>query len=607
MDLMTVLAGAFVALAVYYIVQRFFLSPKRKTEVIDWQNEWQEKSSSSSGSGEASGSESGVELKIFYGSQTGTAEDFANTLADEARAYGFKPEVIDLEDYECDDLESVELAIYCMATYGEGEPTDNARPFNEWILQEHEDTLLQNMKFAVFGLGNKTYEQYNSMAKRTSKQLKEKGGEEVYEMGLGDDDASLEEDFEKWKSNLWPSMCNAAGIEMTEQVEVKKMRKYVLQEYEEAPPTLSSHHFTISAANELDGSYLNLTENLTKGNHKSYKMYDTKNPFLAKVVVHRELHAQHSDRSCLHIELELIKNTYLKYSPGDHIGIFGENDPELVEHVAARLGVNPNTVIKLNPAPNSKATPIGPFTIRRALSSYADITARPRQAFLKEIAQYAEDEEERARLARLGDASNDASVAEYKRYVLKEYRSVADILDEFPSLNPPIDHFLEMAPRLDPRFYSISSAMEATPGRVSVTAVVVQVPKVGGKHKIHKGVCTNWMANLRDRVGGVVFPCFIRKSEFKLPKDPKTPIIMVGPGTGIAPFRGFLQWRKVNVDKVGKAILFFGCRRYDCHVFLQLGFNINCTIARIIFFLFFSTVFACNITGLTRTICTRRS
>ena len=120
---------------------------------------------------------------------------------------------------------------------------------------------------------------------------------------------------------------------------------------------------------------------------------------------------------------------------------------------------------------------------------------------------------------------------------------MTDVLVEFPSLNPPIDVFLEMVPRLDPRFYSISSARDENPLVVSLTAVVSTAEKKGGLKGTHVGVCTGWLSTLQEKVNDVIVPCFLRKSEFKMPKDPSVPIIMVGPGTGIAPFRGFLQWR----------------------------------------------------------------
>jgi len=557
-DLMTIISTFFVIATLYALFKRFTspssspppsssrdvkLSGSEKAEVED-EDEGNKKP-----------------LKIFYGSQTGTAEDFANTLSDEGMAYGFAPEVIDLEEFDMDDMIDTELALFCMATYGEGEPTDNARNFWTWMKEEeHEDDTLANMKFSVFGLGNKTYEHYNLMGKETDKLLAKMGAERMFELGLGDDDASLEEDFEKWKRDLWSSVCNAAGMEMIEPLNIKKQRRYEMTTYDRIPEKVTSHHFQTDFKSETEGSYLVPTKPLLSANHKSYKMYDAKNPYLGKVITHRELHSPNSDRSCLHIEIELIKNSYLRYQPGDHLGVFAENDAEIVNYVAQRLGADLDAVVKLSPAGKSKATPLGPFTVRRALTSFADLTAKPRQSYLREIAQYCEDDEEKARLLLLGDASNDNSVAQYQHYIIKDYRSIVDILVEFPSLCPPLDIFLELTPRLDPRFYSISSARDDKPLVVSLTAVVSTANKKGGLKGLYTGVCTGWLAKLQNRVDDVVVPCFMRKSEFKLPKDPSIPIIMVGPGTGIAPFRGFLQWRKHNRDNLGDAVLFFGCR-----------------------------------------------
>mmetsp|Transcript_25362 Transcript_25362/g.35102 ORF Transcript_25362/g.35102 Transcript_25362/m.35102 type:complete len:673 (+) Transcript_25362:329-2347(+) len=556
-DILTIVATLVVGATLYFIFQRLFSSsappPKFTADPA---------SPNSSRSIEEDDDEDKITLNIFYGSQTGTAEDFANTLSDEGTAYGFRCEVIDLEDIQPEEIGESKYAIFCMATYGEGEPTDNARAFFEWIKETEEEEICSDLKFSVFGLGNKTYEHYNYMGKEVDTKLEAMGGQRVYPLGMGDDDASLEEDFDKWKRDLWAPLCAAAGLEASEPRNIKKQRRYEMSIHEPQPGgKVTSHHFQTSYELEKSGDYLSPSEALFAANHKLYKIYDAKNPYLGKVVAHRELLSPESDRSCLHLEVELIKNFYLRYQPGDHIGVFPENENELVEYVAQRLQVDLEQVIKLSPAGKSKATPLGPFTVRRALRSYADLTARPRQSFLREIAQFAEDDEDKARLLRLGDSSTEETVAEYQKYIVKDHRNIVDVLDEFESLSPPLDMFLELAPRLDPRFYSISSAREDNPNIVSITAVVVEVPKKGGKRKVHRGVCTGWFAEMKEKEGQVIMPCFIRKSEFKLPKDPSTPIVMIGPGTGLAPFRGFLQWRKHNQDKdLGPAALFFGCR-----------------------------------------------
>lgn len=160
-------------------------------------------------------------MVVFYGSQTGTAEEFAGRLAKEGARYGLKgivadPEEIDLEDLSKikdleDDLDGPTLAVFMMATYGEGDPTDNAQELFEWLKNGGDD--LQGLNFAVFGLGNKTYEHYNEMGIFLDKKLGEMGCKRIHKLGLGDDDANIEDDFITWKEEFWQSVCSTFKLE----------------------------------------------------------------------------------------------------------------------------------------------------------------------------------------------------------------------------------------------------------------------------------------------------------------------------------------------------------------------------------------------------------
>lgn len=128
---------------------------------------------------------------VFYGSQTGTAEEFAARLAKEATRYGMKAMVADPEECEMEDLPKLQeiensLAVFCVATYGEGDPTDNAQEFFEWL--NGGDADLSGLRYAVFGLGNKTYEHYNKVGIELDAKLEQLGAERVFELGIGDDD-----------------------------------------------------------------------------------------------------------------------------------------------------------------------------------------------------------------------------------------------------------------------------------------------------------------------------------------------------------------------------------------------------------------------------------
>ncbi|KAF2977266.1 hypothetical protein EK904_008160 [Melospiza melodia maxima] len=133
----------------------------------------------------------GRNIVVFYGSQTGTAEEFANRLAKDAHRYGLRGMAADPEEYDLSDLSRLSeidksLAVFCMATYGEGDPTDNAQDFYDWL--QEADADLSGLRFAVFGLGNKTYEHFNAMGKYVDKRLEELGAQRIFELGLGDDD-----------------------------------------------------------------------------------------------------------------------------------------------------------------------------------------------------------------------------------------------------------------------------------------------------------------------------------------------------------------------------------------------------------------------------------
>ena len=134
-------------------------------------------------------------------------------------------------------MENEEFVIFCLATYGEGEPTDNAKQMFDWIEDESNCTDLSNLKYTVFGLGNKTYEHYNAVARIFDKRLEELGATRIYEKGEGDDDASLEEDFGNWKAKLWENACKAFGLSTEQKGAGISKKNYVLEELPDSTKT----------------------------------------------------------------------------------------------------------------------------------------------------------------------------------------------------------------------------------------------------------------------------------------------------------------------------------------------------------------------------------
>jgi NADPH-ferrihemoprotein reductase len=179
------------------------------------------------------------------------------------------------------------------------------------------------------------------------------------------------------------------------------------------------------------------------------------------------------------------------------------------------------------------------------------------------LPQYMSSPEEKARCEALLPMTPEAK-ALYRDYVTVPMRTMLDILFDFPSCRIPFEHFVDVCPPLQPRYYSISSSGKEHQNEVTITAVVTRFQTPA--NRLHLGVCTTWLETLVPSVvQEATAMVWVRKSNFHLPLDPAVPIIMVGPGTGLAPFRGFLQDRvrqknNANIAKVGEAVLFFGCR-----------------------------------------------
>ncbi|GMR42548.1 hypothetical protein PMAYCL1PPCAC_12743, partial [Pristionchus mayeri] len=483
------------------------------------------------------------DILIIYGSQTGTAEELSGRLSKNFTRYGRKSLVLDPEEVEEDEwnklaeLDSV-LLVLCMATYGEGDPTDNAQKLIEWI--KTSDVDLSKLKYAVFGLGNKTYEHYNEIGKICDRRLEELGAKRVIELGLGDDDANLEEDFCKWRDVFLPTAASSFGWELDPEAE--SARQYRLQLVETTPDRLYS------------GEFGRLNSHV-----KPRPPFDQKTPFFATIKVNRELHTEKSDRSCRHMEFDL-GTSMIRYEAGDHLGVYPTNETSLVDKMCSLLDFNPTQAFKLinlDEESNKKHPFPCPTTFRVALAHYVDISAPVKAHVLKAIAEFASDEEQKKKLVLMSNSEGEGHTL-FNEYVTRERRSIVDILSEFSSCKPSIDLVLELLPRLQVRYYSISSSPKAVDKSVHITAVVTQY-KIGERQI--NGVCTTF---LRNKEVGDTVPIFVRKSTMRMSYNDSQTVVMIGPGTGIAPFRGFIQERKVLMERGtvggGNFVLFFGCR-----------------------------------------------
>jgi len=268
--------------------------------------------------------------------------------------------------------------------------------------------------------------------------------------------------------------------------------------------------------------------------------YTRANPFPARLVVNRRLSGAESEKDTRHFEVDLT-GWGLSFEVGDSLAVYPSNDPELVDEIIHALGASGDEQV---------SRPRGePTTFRDALLRDYSIT-QPTPKFLRAVAER-------------------ASAAPTLRYLLAPDRKhdletylwgmeIIDFLSEHPSARFAPEEFVGLLTKLQPRLYSVASSLRAYPDQVHFIVDVIRYESHG---RIRKGVCSSFLAERADDVPVPVFPSVAK--HFHLPEDPNTPIIMIGPGTGVAPFRAYLQERKATGAK-GKNWLFFGAQHESC-------------------------------------------
>ena len=276
--------------------------------------------------------------------------------------------------------------------------------------------------------------------------------------------------------------------------------------------------------------------------------YSRKNPFPGRLLVNRRLNSPDSEKDTRHFEIS-IEGSGLTYEVGDSMAVYPTNDPDLVDEVLEALDAKGDEEIAGNRGM--------PTTLREGLlRDYSITQVTPK--FLKAIAQ-------RASAAPL---LNELLEAE-RRHDLETYLwglEVIDFLVEHPSITFAPQEFVALLPKLQPRLYSIASSLKVCPRAVHF---IVDIVKYRSHGRMRKGVCSTFLA---DRCSHSPAPMFPTASKFRLPEDGNLPLIMVGPGTGVAPFRAFLQERQA-VGACGKTWLFFGSHREKSDFFYKADFD----------------------------------
>ena len=474
-------------------------------------------------------------LLVLFGSNLGTAEEIAHQIADDGRTHGFTTTVASLDDY-VDKLPKEGGLVITTSSYN-GTPPDNATHFFDWLCNDSLSAdALKGVNYTVFGCGDRDWAAtYQRVPKMIDAALEAHGARRVYQRGEGDASDDFDGQFRGWYENLWQPLADALGASIEESDTVVKAHRYeveLITDHAEASPMVAE--------------------------------YDAR-PM--KIVANRELPTKSgrnpSERSTRHIEMEVPEGE--SYKAGYHLGLLPRNDEELVRRVMARFDFPDDARVRIRN--NSSSKPFLPVeqvvAVRDLLSSYVALQDVARRSQIAVLAEYTECPPEKEKLTILGGDDPD-SVERYREEILEKNISLIDLLEEFRACELPFNLYLELVPPLKPRYYSISSSPSVDASKCSITVGVVEGPARSGRGLYH-GVCSSYLAQLPE---GSMVEGFIRppSTPFVPPEDPATPMIMIAAGTGLAPFRGFLQERaadKAEGKHVGPASLFFGCRNAE--------------------------------------------
>ena len=361
------------------------------------------------------------------------------------------------------------------------------------FLKSEQAPAVPQLRFSVLALGDSSYEKFCQCGKHFDQRLGELGAQRV--CPRVDCDVDYEEPFRKWHEAVLGGLL--PEHEKTQHAPAAQLQPASVEAPADAP-------------------------------------YSRAHPCLARMLTNRRLNAPDSAKDTRHFEISL-DGSGLNYEVGDALGVMPANCPELVSDLLTALACNGETAV---PGPHGQEVPL-----RAALLTDYEITRIP-QSLLRAVAERSQDPV----LKKL--TAPDVN-GELKEFLLG--REIIDLLLGFPGVKFSPAEFVSLLKKLRPRLYSISSSLKAHPGEVHLTVNAVRYASHG---RGRKGVCSTFLADRVQREMRV--PIFIQPNRgFRLPADPSKPIIMVGPGTGIAPFRAFLEDRKAS-GATGKTWLLFG-------------------------------------------------
>ncbi|EIV3801298.1 TPA: NADPH-dependent assimilatory sulfite reductase flavoprotein subunit [Klebsiella aerogenes] len=425
-------------------------------------------------------------ITLISASQTGNARRVAEALRDDLQAAQLNVKLVNAGDYKFKQIAGEKLLVVVTSTQGEGEPPEEAVALHKFLFSKKAPKL-NGTAFAVFGLGDTSYEFFCQSGKDFDSKLAELGGERL--LDRVDADVEYQAAAAEWRARV---------------VDVLKAR---------APTAAPAQLATSGAVNEIHTS-----------------PYTKEAPLTATLAVNQKITGRDSEKDVRHIEIDL-GDSGLRYQPGDALGVWYQNDPALVKELVELLWLKGDEPVTIE----GKTLPLA-----QALEWHFELTVNTANI----VENYATLTRSETLLPLVGDKAQ-----------LQHYAATTPIVDmvRFSPAQLDAEALIGLLRPLTPRLYSIASSQAEAENEVHVTVGVVRYDIEG---RARAGGASSYLADRVEEDGEVRI--FIEHNDnFRLPANPQTPVIMIGPGTGIAPFRAFMQQRAAEGAE-GKNWLFFG-------------------------------------------------
>ncbi len=470
--------------------------------------------------------QNGQKIVVAFGSNLGSSEALAREIAADASRGGFETELAEL-DTLTGNLPTDALVVIVTSSYN-GQPPDNAKKFCGWLANGESPDALAGVRYTVFGCGDRNWAStYQAVPALIDSQLAAHGAERINDLGAADASDDFDGQFRTWYGPALAQLYVSAGLEPV-------------------------------ALNGGGGRLI-----LETGTPLRQRFFKTLNAVPVRMESKDELQGRSADgtpdRSTLLIDLELPEG--VTYETGDHLAVLPFNTAETISRTLRFFDAAPETIVSLHAdGPTDTTLPLDqPHTLSTLLNYYSELQQPATRAQIETLVEYTTAPRDRRRLASLTGGDKDAQEA-YREFVLDARRSVVDLLEENPSCRPPDEVLLDLLGELKPRFYSIASSPSVDPRIVSLMVNVMEAPSLSG-HGTYRGTCSTFLA--RQPVGQRLYASVRAPGmPFRPPDNPEVPMIMIATGSGLAPFRGFLQERAADASRghVGRSMLFFGCR-----------------------------------------------